>query len=189
MGFEPTNDFRRCRFSRSAKPLRALPAQAALKTRAKRLWGRSRRAAKTKAQRAKPSQTETRRAKSRPLTRQVSDKSRLECLELTRNGGVFSSSPYLPYSRVGFDHHGVRGLLDAVRAPVGGDGAGLRRQRTGKVTSGRGCPRGATGRFCCRWRGSTSSPGSHRQGARPAGLPHRCDHRLRPREIDREPIS
>jgi hypothetical protein len=26
VGFEPTNDFRRCRFSRSAKPLRALPA-------------------------------------------------------------------------------------------------------------------------------------------------------------------
>ena len=75
--------------------------------------------------------------------------------------------PFLPYSRVGFDHHGLRGLLDAVRAPVGGDGAGIRLQRTGKVTSGPGCPRGATGRLCCRWRESTSSRGSHRQGGPP----------------------
>jgi len=33
---------------------------------------------------AKPNQTESERAKSRPLTRQVSDKSRTACLEMTR---------------------------------------------------------------------------------------------------------
>lgn len=38
------------------------------------------------AQRAKSSQIEARRANSRPLTRQVSDKSRLTRLEMTRNG-------------------------------------------------------------------------------------------------------
>jgi hypothetical protein len=36
--------------------------------------------------RAKPSQTEPNRAKPRPLNRQVSDKSRPACLEMTRNG-------------------------------------------------------------------------------------------------------
>ena len=38
-----------------------------------------------------PSQTETQHAKSRPLTRQVSDKSRLVCLELARNSREWKS--------------------------------------------------------------------------------------------------
>ncbi len=87
MGFEPTNDFRRCRFSRSANPLRALPKRTPRKTGAKRRRGPRQRATDTLAQRPEPNQFETQRAKSRPLARQVSDKSRLACLEMTRNGG------------------------------------------------------------------------------------------------------
>ena len=97
VGFEPTNDSRRCRFSRSAKGYPGLPTRTPLKTRTKRLWGRSRRAAETKAQRAKSSQTETQQAKSRPLTRQVSDKSRPASLEMTRKGRG-RDSPTLPCS-------------------------------------------------------------------------------------------
>ena len=81
-----TNDFRRCRFSRSAKGAQGLPKGSPLKARTKRSLSRPQRRAETEAQRAKSSQTETQRAKSRPLTRQVSDKSRLVYLEMTRSG-------------------------------------------------------------------------------------------------------
>ncbi len=59
VGFEPTNDFRRCRFSRSAKGTLRLPAGIPQKTRPERSWGRSRRGERPPAQEAKPSQTET----------------------------------------------------------------------------------------------------------------------------------
>lgn len=99
VGFEPTNDFRRCRFSRSAKALRALPARTPMKTLPKRSSGRSRRAAETMAQRAKSSQIEARRANSRPLTGQVSDKSRSTCPKMTRIGGVMPPSLPCPALR------------------------------------------------------------------------------------------
>ena len=89
VGFEPTNDFRRCRFSRSANPLRALPKRTPRKTGAKRRRGPRQLATDTLAQRPEPSQFETPQAKSRPLTRQVSDKSRLACLEMAWLSGQF----------------------------------------------------------------------------------------------------
>jgi hypothetical protein len=84
---------------RSAKGAQGLSAVTLLKTSMQRSQGlpvglcnlppRRRNRAKpsqTEPNRAIPSQTETRRAKSRPLNRQVSDKSRPACLEMTRNG-------------------------------------------------------------------------------------------------------
>ena len=94
VGFEPTNDFRRCRFSRSAKPLRALPKRTPRKTGAKRPRGHQQRATDTLAQLPEPSQFETPQAKSRPLAQQVSDKSRLACFEMAEE----RDSPALPCS-------------------------------------------------------------------------------------------
>jgi len=94
VGFEPTNDFRRCRFSRSAKALRALPKRTPRKTEARRPRGPRQRATDTLAQRPEPSQTEPPQAKSRPLAREVSDKSRLVCLEMAEE----RDSPTLPCS-------------------------------------------------------------------------------------------
>ena len=124
VGFEPTNGFRRCRFSRSAKPLRALPKRTSRKTGTKRSWGRPRRAAETRSRRAKPRQTETRQAESRPLTRQVSDKSRPACLEMTRNVRESSAArpALLRQGRLGERH----------RRQVESPGSGLDRRRTPK---------------------------------------------------------
>ena len=105
VGFEPTNDFRRCRFSRSAKALRRLAAGTPLKTRTRRPRGTLRRRDRPPAPAAKSSQTETQQAKSRPLTRQVSDKSRLartryneerDGPELTRQGPTPRSTSLAP---------------------------------------------------------------------------------------------
>ena len=93
VGFEPTRRFHVCRFSRSANALGRLAAGTPLKTRTRRPRGPLRRRDRPPAPAAKSSQTETSRAKSRPLTRQVSDKSRLACLEMTRNDREWDPPP------------------------------------------------------------------------------------------------
>ena len=82
VGFEPTNDFRRCRFSRSAKGLGAPPGEQPWKEGRNVTEALGNEAPGERGQDAESSQSETRRAKSRPLIRQVSDKSRLAGLDV-----------------------------------------------------------------------------------------------------------
>ena len=85
VGFEPTNDFHRCRFPRSTTPLGDSQREQ-LGKQVRNVPGPRRRHRWPSTRTTKSSQTKPRQAKSRPLTRQVRDKSRPACLEMARNG-------------------------------------------------------------------------------------------------------
>ena len=131
VGFEPTNEFSPLPVFKVGKAPPGTAIAIALKNKGETLLKPSSTSQRgpgprreTETNRDKPRQTETKQAKSRPLTRQVTDKSRQRCLDLALYGENRESST-LPRQDQPRDL--LTGLQDGLGPPLIEDGLPQRR--------------------------------------------------------------